>query len=68
MTDPTPDRRRIARYLDAHGPTPGDDLAAALRLSPERFWLAINFPWFDIAGTGWTLTDRGREEALPAGK
>lgn len=66
MADPTVDRVRIARHLADHGPTPGDDLAAALRLSPERFWGLVNHPWFDITGGGWRLTDRGRAEAFPA--
>ena len=66
MTDPTEDHRRIAHHLSKFGPTPGDDLAAALELSPNRFWQLVNHPWFVITGTGWMLTDRGRQEAAEA--
>ncbi len=57
---PEPDRSAIADHLAEHGPTPGDDLAAALALTPERFWQLINHPWFDVTGKGWDLTDAGR--------
>ena len=60
--DATPDPARVAlaRHLDATGPTPGDELTAALGLTPERFWVLINHPWFEITGRGWRLTDLGR--------
>jgi hypothetical protein len=64
MTDRTRHRRRIARYLAAHGPVPGDELAERLGYSLDRFWPLINCPWFDIATGGWTLTERGRTEGL----
>ena len=62
---PTPpwNASAIARYLEAHGRTPGDELAKALGMTAERFWPLINHPWFDITGTGWEITDRGRKEA-----
>ena len=64
--DPAADpiRTRIARHLEEHGPVPGDRLAADMGLSPERFWLLINHPWFDITGKGWHLTERGRAEGF----
>jgi hypothetical protein len=62
--EPEPDHRAIARHLAAIGPTPGDALADALGLSPERFWVLINHPWFEITGKGWGLTARGRDEGL----
>ena len=58
-----PVRVKIARHLAANGPTPGDALTAAVGLTPERFWVVINHPWFEITGKGWGLTDRGRAEA-----
>jgi hypothetical protein len=62
--DTDPDHVAIARYLAAHGPTAGDALADALGMSPERFWVLINHPWFEITGKGWRLTDLGRAEGL----
>lgn len=59
---PDPDRVAIARHLARTGPTPGDELAAAVGLSPERFWVLVNHPWFEITGKGWGLTDQGRTE------
>jgi hypothetical protein len=64
--DADPDQVTIARYLGANGPTAGDELADALGMSPERFWVLINHPWFEITGKGWTLTDLGREEGPAA--
>lgn len=61
-----PARVLIARYLGAHGPTPGDELAAALGLTPGRFWERINSPWFEITGKGWRLTGRGQAEGAGA--
>jgi hypothetical protein len=64
MADTTGDRRRIAGYLAAHGPTHGDRLAEGLGLSLNRFWPLINCGWFDIVTGGWGLTERGRQEGL----
>jgi hypothetical protein len=63
---PDPTRVAIARYLAAQGPTPGDDLAAAMGLTLERFWVLINHPWFEITGKGWNLSQAGRDEGLTA--
>jgi hypothetical protein len=57
-------RRRVAAYLAAHGPTPGDELAEALGLSAETFWELIDYGWFDLVTGGWGLTARGRAEGL----
>jgi hypothetical protein len=65
-TDRDPARVAIARHLAASGPTAGDELTAALGLTPERFWVLINHPWFEITGKGWQLTDQGRAEGLGA--
>lgn len=35
-------------------------MAAALALTPTRFWRLINHPWFDVTGKGWDLIDAGR--------
>jgi hypothetical protein len=69
VNDPTGKRRRIALYLEAHGPTPGDRLAELFGMTPERFWPLIFCPWFEIEAGGWALTERGRREAMaePAG-
>lgn len=63
-TERNPGRVAIAKYLDESGPTAGDALAVAVGMTPERFWVAINHPWFEITGKGWGLTDRGRSEGL----
>jgi hypothetical protein len=60
------ERRRIALYLSDHGPTLGDDLAKKLGLTQDQFWPLINCAWFGIVTGGWTLTERGRTEGLPA--
>ena len=67
--DATPDPARVAvaRHLAASGPTAGDELAVVLGLTPERFWVLINHPWFEITGKGWDLTDRGRGEGVGTG-
>jgi hypothetical protein len=62
--DPATERQRIARYLAEVGPTPGDRLAAALRLQLDQFWPLINYRWFDVVTGGWGLTARGRAEGL----
>jgi hypothetical protein len=64
VSDPTGGRKQIAEHLAAHGPTPGDQLAEHLALTPERFWALVFCPWFEIEAGGWTLTDRGRQEAF----
>ena len=53
----------IATYLRANGPTAGDDLAVAVGLTPERFWVAIQHPWFIITGKGWDLSELGQRES-----
>ena len=65
--DTDPDRIAIARHLDASGPTAGDELTETLGLTPERFWVLVNHPWFEITGKGWQLTEQGREEGLEVG-
>jgi hypothetical protein len=66
-TSHDPARVAIARHLEARGPTAGDELTKALGLTPERFWVLINHPWFEITGKGWQLTDQGRDEGVEAG-
>ena len=62
-----PERAVIARHLAAHGPTAGDELAKALKITPEWFWVLVNHPWFEITGKGWDLTAQGRDEGLATG-
>lgn len=72
VADPDGLRHRIAEYLDTNGPVHGDDAIAALNITEQQWWEAIGgdkgmCPWFtfDSPGpAGWTLTDRGRAEAL----
>lgn len=68
MTDPIPERRRIAVYLAEFGPTHGDRLAAALGLTLDTFWPLIYCNWFDIMTGGWGLTACGRREAFGTGE
>ncbi len=65
--DCEPEHVAIARHLGESGLTPGDELAAALGLTPDRFWGLVNHPWFEITGKGWVLTQTGRKEGLGAG-
>lgn len=58
------ERKRIAGYLAANGPTHGDRLADRLGMTLDRFWPLINCPWFDIMTGGWGLTEKGRSEAF----
>jgi hypothetical protein len=60
-------RLRVAAYLAAQGPTPGDRLAELFGLSLDRFWQLIHCPWFRIEGRGWVVTARGREALQESG-
>lgn len=64
VNDTKKDAERVvlARHLTTHGATAGDELAEAVGLSLERFWVLINHPWFEITGKGWDLTQEGRRE------
>lgn len=72
VPDPTGERLAIARYL-ASCPVPpwGDAAAAALGLTPDRWWrLAGECRWFafDAPGpAGWTLTAEGTAAVAAAG-
>lgn len=57
-------RKQIAKHLNTHGRIPGDELAATLGMTLEKFWPLINHPWFEITAQGWELSERGRREAL----
>jgi hypothetical protein len=57
------DRRHLAAYLLAHGPTHGRVLRDALGWDTARVWDAVYGPaggWFTLASAGWALIDRGR--------
>lgn len=59
------DRRRLARHVAEHGPSPdGYATAAALGFTQERFWRLVQCHWWEITGRGWALTAAGRREAL----
>lgn len=58
-------RREVAAFLHERGPIWGDAAALAMGLTEDQWWAAVNgCPWFSIESAGWTLTDRGRNEAL----
>jgi hypothetical protein len=63
------ERRRIVRHIGDHGPTPGNELAAALGMTVEKFWEAIdgNTGWFRITAKGWSLSRKGRAELRAMG-
>jgi hypothetical protein len=63
------DRRQLADYLRLYGPMQGEGLRNALGWESERFWIAVGgagVQWFAFTVLGWTLTDRGRDEAPPS--
>jgi hypothetical protein len=59
-----PDRERVARFLIDHPETPGDEAAAALGLTPSRWWVLVQAHWFDFTGKGWYVTAAGKLEAF----
>jgi hypothetical protein len=67
--DATPDRVAVARLLAGKGPLAGNDSAAALGWSLERWWAAVwqTERWFQVTGKGYVLTPAGRREALGEG-
>lgn len=63
VTDPTGVRRRIAGHLREHGPQWGDAAAAALGLTAEQWWAAVEqCRWFGMEVGGWVLTACGRND------
>ena len=59
----TADRLAVAQLLASRGPIPGDEAAAALGWTIDRWWAAVGtrVEWFDLTGKGWILTDAGRQ-------
>jgi hypothetical protein len=57
------DRMAVARLLAEHEPLPGNEAAAALGWSLERWWAAAGgYEWFVVTGKGWVLTPSARLE------
>ena len=52
----------MADLLAARGPLPGEDAAAALGWTLERWWAAVGAAneFFDVTGKGYVLTAAGR--------
>lgn len=59
---PTPERLAVARLLAARGPLPGDEAAAALGWTADRWWQVVSrsSDWFELTGKGWALAPAGR--------
>jgi uncharacterized membrane protein len=57
------ERCRIADHIRSHGPVPGNELAAALGMTLDEFWVLINDKWFTVTGRGWVLTRTGEAES-----
>jgi hypothetical protein len=59
------DRTKVAQLLATRGPLPGDEAAAALGWTLDRWWQTVGNAgeWFEITAKGWVLTPAGRSVA-----